>query len=128
MTNQLSFEAHFAPDNGSVERARETAAHVLTDDPGGPFLLAFADSDNVHELMLRRDGDEWHGNCWALDESGDRIERCRGLVYSDGPCAHLWCLRSDVAAGKIEVLDAAETRAEQAVEEIVADGGRRCRR
>jgi len=128
MTDRLSFEAQFAPDDGSVERARETAAHVVTDEPGGPFLLAFADSDDVHELVLRRDGDEWHGNCWALDERGDRVERCRGLVYSDGPCAHLWRLRSDVAAGENEIVDAVEARAEQAVEEIVADGGRRFRR
>lgn len=128
MTERLSFEEHFTPHNGSVERGRETAAHVVTDEPGGPFLLAFADSDDVHEFVLRRDGDEWHGNCWALDDDGNRDEWCRSLVYSEGPCAHLWRLRSDVAAGEIKVIDAAEARAEQVVEEIVADGGRRFRR
>jgi len=125
MTDQLAFRAHLAPNDGSIERARETPAHVIADEPGGPFLLAFADSDDVHEVLLRRDGDEWYGNCWALDDAGDRDERCRGLVYSEGPCAHLWRLRSDVAAGELEVIDAVEARAEQAVEEIVADGGRR---
>lgn len=56
MTDRLSFEEHFVFGDGSVERARETAAHVVTDEPGGPFLLSFADSDDVHELVLRRDG------------------------------------------------------------------------
>lgn len=128
MTKRLAFDAHLAPDDGSVQRARETPAHVVADESGGPFLLAFADSDDVHEVLLRRDGDEWYGNCWALDDDGNRDERCRGLVYSNGPCAHLWRLRSDAAAREIEVVDAAEARAEQAVEEIVADGGRRFRR
>lgn len=126
MTERLAFEAHLG-DNGSVRRARETEAAVTVEQPG-VVLLAFADSDDVHEVVLRRDGDEWHGDCWALHSDGDRRERCRGLTYSPGPCAHLWRVRSAVAAEEIGVPDAAEERADHHVERARADGGRRVRR
>lgn len=128
MTDRLDFAAHFDVDLGAVERAREQPVEVAPVDPGGPILVCFEDGADVHEVVLRRDGDEWHGDCWMVDDGGDRTGRCRGHVYHDAPCAHLWAVRSAVAGGEVEVRDAAEERADHAVEKAMADGGRRADR
>jgi len=119
MTERLNFVGYFDTDDGSVSRARETPAEVTPDPTNrGVWLVCFADGQDVHEVILRRDGDEFRGDCWAVDKTGQRVERCRGLVYSDGPCAHLWRVRSDC-----QPLDVQQRRAEDAVEKMRADGG-----
>lgn len=100
MTEAINFEGHFDADATSVERARETPVAVERVDSTGPFLVAFEDGERVHEVTLTRDGDEWRGSCWSLDEDGDRVGRCRGWVHHDGPCAHLWAVRSEAFIGE----------------------------
>ncbi|WP_255198569.1 hypothetical protein [Halorarius litoreus] len=126
MTEELDFLYHL--DRGSAERARENEVAIGPVEPTGPFIVAYADSESVHEVTLRRDGDDWHGDCWTLHESGERHERCKGLTYSDGPCAHLFAVRQAVASDDrddVAVRDAAEERADHHVECALADGGRR---
>jgi hypothetical protein len=75
-------------DSSSVTRARDADAEVAVvplDEPGH-VLVAFADGDHVHDLLLRRDGEAWEGDCWAVrDGSGEPVRRCKGLTLSDGP-------------------------------------------
>lgn len=128
MTERLDFLGQLYDASGSAERARESEVAIASVDPGGPFIVAFEDGDDVHEVSLHRDGDDWMGDCWALHDGGDRHQRCKGLTYSDGPCAHLFAVRQAVARGTVDVLDAAEERADHHVERVMADGGRRWRR
>ncbi|WP_255149007.1 hypothetical protein [Halorarius halobius] len=128
MTDRLRFLDALHADSGSAERARDSEVAVAPVEPTGPFIVAFEDSDSVHEVTLRRDGEAWHGDCWALHEDGDRHGRCKGLTYSDGPCAHLFAVRSAVADDDrpgVHVRDAAQERADSVVERVRADGGRR---
>ncbi|WP_255195261.1 hypothetical protein [Halorarius litoreus] len=127
MTDDLDFLAQL-DESGSAERAREHEVAVGPVEPTGPFIVAFEDSESVHEVTLRRDGDDWHGDCWTLHDDGSKHERCKGLTYSDGPCAHLYAVRQAVARDEVDVLDAVEERAEHHVERVMADGGRRWRR
>lgn len=127
MTDDLDFFGQL-DDSGSAERARDEESMVAPVDHGGPFIVGFHDGDDIHEVTLRRDGDDWRGDCWALHDDGERRERCRGLVYSDGPCAHLYAVRQAVAdddRDDVTVRDDAEARAEHHVERIMADGGPR---
>ena len=125
MPERLRFKEHLDPESGSVQRAREQEAAVAPVDDTGQVIIEFADSDATHEVTLRRDGTEWYGDCWALHENGDKHGRCKGLTYSDGPCAHLWRVRSAVARGDVEVPDVQEERADHHVEKVRADGRRR---
>lgn len=125
MPERLDFVRHLDPESTSVQRARDEPAAVAPVDETGPFIVAFENGDDIHEVTLYRDGETWHGDCWALHENGDKHGRCKGLTYSDGPCAHLWRVRSDAARGEVDVADAEEERADHHVEKVHADGGRR---
>lgn len=114
-------------DSSSVDRARDSEAVVQPLEEPGHVLVGFADGDHVHDLLLRRDGDEWMGDCWAVrDGDGEPIRRCKGLTLSDGPCAHLLAAWSDEGDDWVAP-DTAEERADHHVEELLADGGRRRR-
>lgn len=88
----INFEGHFDPDSTSVQRARETESHIS--DMGDSWLVAFRDSESVHEVELEQGHQEWRGTCWTLNEDGDRVQQCPGYSFHDGPCAHLWLVRS----------------------------------
>lgn len=103
----LDFKTHFDTDSASIKRARTEAHHVVPDGDG--WLIAFETSEHVHRVELHQGENQWHGQCWDLDEDGHRNGRCKGLTYSDGPCAHLWLLRS-----QRDVLD---------IPRVVSDGG-----
>lgn len=109
-------------NSSSIERARETPAEVTTDPSGESYLAAFEDSDDVHDVELIRDADGWHADCWALDDHGTRTGRCRGWAFHDGPCAHIWAVRSHIAREHLRDDDA---RHDNNVERARADGGRR---
>jgi hypothetical protein len=120
----LAFLDHLDGEKGSLIRARDGEVSVVPLDQPGHLLVAFADSEHVHDLLLRRDGDEWKGDCWAVaDGTGEPIRRCRGLEYDDGPCAHLFAAWSDDGEGW-SAPDVGERRADHHVEELLADGGR----
>lgn len=123
LPERLDFTQHFAPESGLIQRARETECAVAPVDDTGPFILAFEDSDHIHEVTLYRDGEAWHGNCWALDDHGNRKQQCKGLTYNEGLCAHLWRVQSDAALGDVDVADAEEERVQGHVERLSADGG-----
>ena len=125
MTERLRFLDAIEASSGSAQRARETELAVASVGDTGPFIVAFEDGNSVHEVALRRDGEEWHGDCWTLHEDGQRHGRCKGLTMSDGPCAHLFAVAQADASDEIEVPDAEEVRADHHVERIRADGGRR---
>lgn len=120
MTEIVTFDLD--QDSSSIERARETPVEVTTEPWGASYLAAFEDSDDVHEVILTREPDGWHGDCWSLDENGERTGRCRGWVHHDGPCAHLWAVRSHVAYERLADEDA---RHDLDVERARADGGER---
>lgn len=107
--------------DGSFERARDTPAEVAPDHAGDSYLVAFEDGDDVHQVDLSRHPNGWLADCWALDDdNGDRTGRCRGFAFHDGPCAHLWAVRSHVAAQKLTDDD---RRHDLDIEQAVADGG-----
>lgn len=99
----LNFEAHFDADSTSVRRARETDSEVTI--IGDTYLVAFEDSEDVHEVELTYTVDGWRGVCYTVDHNGERTGHCPGLEYHDAPCAHLWLVRS------------------QCVRPVLADGG-----
>ena len=107
-------------DSGSLQRARNTPVEVAQLEYGGPWIVCFEDSDNVHEVELTRTQDGWVGDCWQLNQKGHRTGHCRGNVYQDPPCAHLWAVRSHIAHERLTDQDA---RHSTHVEKIVADGG-----
>lgn len=119
MTDPLRFDLH--DDSSSIERARNTPVEIVRDPVTDSHLVAFEDSDDVHAVELTRHTDGWRGDCWSLNEEGDRVGRCRGWVHHDGPCAHLWALRSHRARQR---LDDADARHSTDIERAVADGGR----
>jgi hypothetical protein len=97
MTQQTQFDIIDA-DDGSIARAKQKPVEVLSDLTGDGWIVAFEDSEDVHEVLLNDNAGQWYADCWKLDEHGDRVGRCRGWVHHDGPCAHLWAVRSKVAA------------------------------
>lgn len=105
-------------DNGSVTRARSTPAHVAELAEGGPWAVMFEDSGQLHEVELAEVNGAYHGDCFDLDEHGDRVQRCRGFAFNDGPCAHLYVVWSRLGRGDIDLKPPREER-------VRADGGRR---
>ena len=90
-------EFDLASNSSSLERAR-TRDYDVQPLPGGSFLVEFETGESAHEAELSDVGtNDWRGDCWIL-EDGKRIGRCRGWVYHPGPCAHLWAVRSELAA------------------------------
>lgn len=115
MTDGYPKEVEFDPtkESGSLERAREMEVHIERIDPNGPFIAAFEDGEHVHEVVLERYRDGFRADCWRLDdESGRRVGRCRGWVNHEGPCAHLWVVRSEVAAALLGSRRRVQERAE----------------
>jgi len=112
------------PD-GSLERARTTDFHVERDPSGDGYLIAFEDSEDVHDVTLERGPGGWTGDCRIVDPDADRFERCPGFAHHDGPCAHLWAVRSWIARERRRDRD---ERHAQDVDRARADGVRRVRR
>ncbi|WP_178917685.1 hypothetical protein [Natronomonas gomsonensis] len=121
MTKSLRFDV-LDDDSASIDRARSTDYEVVTDPSGRGYIIAFADSEDVHLAELQREPDGWAGDCWTVDEDGTRTGRCRGWVHHDGPCAHLWAVRSHLARERLKDDD---ERHSNDVERALADGGRR---
>jgi hypothetical protein len=94
-------------DSGSVERARETPAVIEPQNDPGTYVVEFEDSEHTHQVVLLHNADGWRGNCSILDSDGTRVGHCRGLLYHAGPCAHLWAVRSEVAAVRLAEAEAA---------------------
>jgi len=88
----LNFEGHFDPDATSIRRAREKSSEFTKF--GNSRLVAFEDSEEVHDVQLQDTVDGPDGMCWIVDHDGERTGPCPGLEYHDGPCAHLWLVRS----------------------------------
>jgi len=105
-------------DSSSIQRARTT--HVEINEQGDSFHVAFPDGDHDHKVVLYRDPDGWHADCWMLDDDGHRTGRCRGWAFHDGPCAHLWAVRSYLAHQRLADDD---ERHSTNVERAIADGG-----
>jgi len=113
-------------DSDSLRRAREDDHNVARTPDGSGWLVFFEDGDEIHRVDLERTPDGWDGDCHVQDlDSDDRFERCPGLVYHDGPCAHLWAVRSTIAQERQRDRD---ERHAQDVDRARADGGRRVRR
>jgi hypothetical protein len=107
-------------EDGSLERSRTDNPLVAPLDDAHTYLVVYDDSEHDHEVVLSRDTDGWEADCWQLNDEGDRIGRCRGWAFHDGPCAHLWAARSHVAQQRLEDDDA---RHDHHVERAMADGG-----
>lgn len=117
-TQSITFD--LLTESSSIERARDTDHFIEQLQHRGPYLVAFEDSDTVHEVELRRDAEgSWSGDCWTLDESGQRVGHCQGWAFHDTPCAHLWAVRSHKAAQFFEEADPHSND----VERVMADGG-----
>jgi len=89
-------------DDGSKARARDDEHHIARTPDGSGYLIAFAGGENVHEVVLNRGPDGWTGDCHIADRNADRTERCPGWAHHDGPCAHLWAVRSYIARERRE--------------------------
>lgn len=124
MTDTVRFDI-IGDDSSSLERARDTPVEIAADPQHDAHLVAFEDSDHVHAVELTRGPDGWRADCWMLDDDGHRTGRCRGWVHHDGPCAHLWAVRSRIAHDRLQDED---LRHDLDVERAVADGGREGRR
>ena len=113
-------------DSDSLTRARDEDVRVSRTSDGEGYLVVFQDGDDIHRVDLERGPDGWTGDCRVRDlDNPDRHERCPGLKYHDGPCSHLWAVRSHIARDRLG--DDDERHADD-VERAVADGGRRVRR
>lgn len=100
----INFEGYFDTDSAQVKRARETPSEIT--NIGDSWLVAFEDSNDVHEVELTHTPEGFDGVCWIVDENGERVEECPGHQYHNGPCAHLWLIRS-----------------ESSIPRVIADGG-----
>jgi len=110
-------------ESDSLRRARDDDHRVALTPDGSAYLVFFEDGDEIHRVDLERGPDGWTGDCHVQDlDSDDRFERCPGLAYHDGPCAHLWAVRSHIARDRLG--DPDERHADD-VDQAVADGGRR---
>ena len=114
---RLQFMRYLHLEDGSVKRARETPGHVAELARGGPWVVMFEDSENLHEVELDQQGETWYGDCWDLDMRGERRGRCPGFKYNDGPCAHLFLVWSRTGRGQIDL------RAQDGPDVVRADGG-----
>lgn len=80
-------------NSDSIKRAREIEYHCRIDPSGKGDLIAFADSDTVHRVRIKRTPNGREANCWTLDDDGKRKHRCKGFAHHEGPCAHLYAVR-----------------------------------
>jgi hypothetical protein len=110
-------------DSSSIDRSREQSVEIQPD--GRAYHVAFDDGDHDHSVLLERQPDGWGADCWMLDDDGQRTGRCRGWAFHDGPCAHLWAVRSYMARQRLADED---RRHSTDVERAVADGGQEGRR
>jgi hypothetical protein len=122
MTDAVRFDI-VDDDSSSLQRARDTPVEVVHDPQGDSYLIAFEDSDDVHEVEMSRHTDGWRADCWMLDESGKRTGRCRGWVHHDGPCAHLWAVRSQLAHDRLEDANRRHDLDDEQVVYTVGSGG-----
>jgi len=114
---RLRFFDYLHDENGSVTRARSEEGHVAELEEGGPWAVLFEDSETIHEVELVKVNGEWHGDCWDLEDgTGDRVQRCRGFAFHDGPCAHLYLVWNRLGRGEVEIEAPRHARAR-------ADGG-----
>lgn len=118
MSDVLRFD--LLADSGSIDRARNTPVEIVHDYSADSYLVAFEDSESVHEVELSRHSNGLRGHCWSLNDRGERIGHCRGYVYHDTPCAHLWAIRSHVAH---ERLCDEDERYSDDIERALTDGG-----
>ena len=116
MTESVSFNLN--ETDGSLTRAKEANPNLIEIDEPAATLCAFEDGDFVHKVILYRDVDGWQGTCYAIRDP-DGIRLCRGWKHHDGPCAHLWAVRSHIAHKR---LCDAELRHDLNIECAVADG------
>ena len=105
-------------DSSSVDRAKNADVNLAS--TGDTYRVQLADGDSTHDILLEKRRDGWHADCWTLNDDGDRTGRCRGWVHHDGPCAHLWAVRSQLAR---ERLSDDDRRHDLDIEQAVADGG-----
>jgi hypothetical protein len=110
-------------DSSSIDRARNADVNLAS--TGDTYRVQLADGDSTHDILLKKRRDGWHADCWTLNDPGDRTGRCRGWVHHDGPCAHLWAVRSQLAH---ERLSDDDRRHDLDIEQAVADGGQEGRR
>ena len=110
-------------DSSSIDRARNADVNLAS--TGDTYRVQLADGDSTHDVLLEKRRDGWHADCWTLNDDGDRTGRCRGWVHHDGPCAHLWAVRSQLAH---ERLSDDDRRHDLDIEQAVADGGQEGRR
>lgn len=110
-------------DSSSIDRARDADVNLAS--TGDTYRVQLADGDSTHDVLLEKRRDGWHADCWTLNDDGDRTGRCRGWVHHDGPCAHLWAVRSRLAH---ERLSDDDRRHDLDIEQAVADGGQEGRR
>lgn len=110
----LDFRTQQRARTESWERAEPDAA--LLERQGWDTWLVTLPGGDVHELQLRRENGAYLGTC-----------DCAGFEYHEGPCAHLCTVRKadyihsdDVTGERVRVLDAAEDRAQHAVEKVRA--------
>ncbi|MFT4921064.1 MAG: hypothetical protein ACI8XM_000257 [Haloarculaceae archaeon] len=97
MTRSLEFHRYLARIDppGNVQRARDEKVAI---EPRGTYLwwVRFHSGDHAHRVLLKATDDGHQGICIRLDDcQPDGV--CKGLEYSDGPCAHLFAIWSHTA-------------------------------
>lgn len=107
--------------SGSLTRARNVEYECTRSPNGESYIIAFADSVDVHDVVLLEGPDGWDGHCYIIDEDGERQSTCPGYAHHDGPCAHLWAVRSYIARRKLE--DDDRRYADDVDQALAADGG-----
>lgn len=136
MIDALDFESKRDTGSDSWERADPNAA-LIEQVAWNRWRVTLPDGDHAHEVRIEKQHGAITGDCKALTD-GDR-EPCPARKYNDPdePCAHLCTIRKaafgdveDDAGHTVSILrteDVQTASSDHAVEEIMADGGRRYR-
>jgi hypothetical protein len=114
-----------AATGDSVDRAQPHEALIERLNRYG-WRVYLPDGDNVHHVMLARDGTGFVGRCHTHDDG--RLRPCKGHKYGAGPCAHLATIwRADFIGTPDthgEPVSIAHTTDNDVGRTIATDGGR----
>lgn len=123
-------------------RATENAPRALFERASWDEWLVCLPDGDPWLVSLRREQDDFTGDCQAPPDADREHDRCPGHQWHDGPCAHLcavrvasWCNRegfeeiTDTRGRPVRILDVEDAelaRVDNAIERsLMADGGER---
>ena len=84
-------------ESDSLHRARTEPVLIERTSDGSRYLVTFRSSDSVYAVKLNREPDRWDASCRKYDADNILAGECPGWKHHDGPCAHLWAVRSYIA-------------------------------